>query len=265
MPGITFTRYSGPLTFIALSLCFGLLLPASGQESTTTSVPAASDPTPPAATPSTGEKPSDGNSGMYGGEFKCSDGYNPDTDPTLHPPDQNAKVRMLINAQAQKAHEEQLTAEKENGGPPERPTGEHKATGALPEKAEKKLDLPEKKEGAEKKEVAEKKGEDAKKNPSNDADSSKKKSDAAATAQFSPIKEALYLIGERKYQDSVTLLTNLLAKNGNNVDARYLLAITYVGLRKYPEATEQYNKVISLSPNSRQAALSIEGLKKISH
>src|SRR6185312_3312981 len=50
---------------------------------------------------------------MYGSTFKCSDGYNPDTDPTLHPAGQNPKVRMLVNAQAQQKHEEEVKAEKQ--------------------------------------------------------------------------------------------------------------------------------------------------------
>lgn len=213
---------------------------------------------PPITQPATEQPPAppppfkDGNAGMFQEKFKCTDGYDPDQDPSLHPPNQDSKVRMLINAQAQKEHEDQLAAQQAAGLAPAKVEAGGEQPGAA---GEQKNNAPTKEtpEKAKANERAEGKNTEAKAaNPA-----------SAVSSVMSPVQEALFLIQARKFQDSLSVLGPLVARNGNNLDARYLMAISYVALRKYPEAAEQYRKIIEMAPHSKQAALSVEGLKKI--
>lgn len=196
----------------------------------------------------------DGNAGMYQEKFKCSDGYDPDKDPALHPPNQDSKVRMLVNAQAQKEHEDQLQARQAAGAEPATKLDGGERS---PEADQKPGNPPTKETTAEKNKEKDKEKDG--KNPDG------KQSDRAAATStvMNPVQEALFLIQARKFHDSLSVLGPLVSRNGNNLDARYLMAISYVGIRKYAEAAEQYKKIIEMAPHSKQAALSVEGLKKI--
>ncbi|MBY0547384.1 MAG: hypothetical protein K2W95_08840 [Candidatus Obscuribacterales bacterium] len=199
----------------------------------------------------------DGNAGMFQEKFKCSDGYDPDRDPSLHPQNQDSKVRMQINAQAQKEHEDKLAAQQAAGAAT--PNTEAPAEGP-PSPVEQKNNAPIK-EAQEREKEKEKENERTAEGKSTDAKVARPASTASAV--MSPVQEALFLIQTRKFQDSLSVLGPVVSRNGTNLDARYLMAVSYVALRKYPEAAEQYRKIIEMAPHSKQAALSVEGLKKI--
>lgn len=242
------------------------------------SEPAASPPAasaPPESAPSAQESPpstptesppatSGGGSSKEGSEFKCTDGYDPDSDASLHPANQHPKVRMQINAEAQKAHEEALAEKARAAAEAKEKEAKEAALSGKDEKKENKDQAKNPSKENEKKDTAEKEKEKNKKDDVAKSDGAAKSAKASEEkANYSPIKEALYLMSEHKYEQSAAVLNGVIAKNANNIDARYLLAVTYVSMRKYQEATEQYNKVISIAPSSRQAELAQAGLKKI--
>ena len=233
-------------------------------EATPSTGGSSSEPTataPPASSPR--NQPPDGNSGMYGDNFKCSDGYNPDSDPSLHPPDQNAKVRMLINAQAQKEHEDRLAAQKQGSAEPMSAAEPNRTQTGLDKSGEGKPEAPASRDGTGKRNETTGRPDDNKTNEAEGRGLVKAPPAAASAAAVNPAREALYFIQLRKYADSLAILAPLVKKSNNNLDARYLLAVTYVGLRRYPEAIEQYKQIIALAPTSKQAILAADGLKKI--
>jgi hypothetical protein len=230
---------------------------------------------------------------IFDGKFKCTDGYDPDTDASLHAPNQDPRQRALINAEAQAAHEKALAEKGSEGAgsgastgststagttgeeskPAENKGGNEKKEGEKKEgekkegeKKEGEKKEGEKKEGekkeAEKKaaagkgEAAEKTGTDGKKEPTKDP----------PTPQANnPISMALYAMQSKKYQESVDILKALLVKETKNAQAHYLLAVNYVGMRRYSEAAEQYNLVLKLAAGDpKLSQMAADGLKRIS-
>jgi tetratricopeptide (TPR) repeat protein len=166
---------------------------------------------------------------------------------------------MLINAQAQKEHEDRIQAEKGGGGPSETAT-----TDSAKNNTDSRAENAQPKENQEKGKETAKEKQDSKNSDGKSSETAKKApSSGPSSNAMSPVQEALFLIQAKKYQDSLSVLSPIIGKNSNNLDARYLMAISYVAMRKYPEAAEQYKKIIEIAPNSKQAALSVEGLRKI--
>jgi cytochrome c-type biogenesis protein CcmH/NrfG len=79
------------------------------------------------------------------------------------------------------------------------------------------------------------------------------------------MKDAIFAMQTGKFADSVSLLNGLLAKDSKNLQAHYLLAVTYVNLRKYSEAAAQYKTVLQSAPNTPIGKLAADGLSKIPH
>jgi hypothetical protein len=228
------------------------------------------------------------------GKFKCSDGYDPDTDASLHPPNQNPRTRALVNAQAQDKHERDISGEASKA-----PEAEGKSDAAASGKPtavdDVKVDADKEKEKEKEKKDKDKEKKDKDKDRTQSgkkdktaegekdqkaeaekaaaektaAEKATKEKEAAAKADNNPLNKALFAMQTKKYQNSIDILNALLAKDANNAQAHYLLAVSYVQLRKYPEATEQYNIVMKLgkanpAANAQLSQRAEQGLKRIS-
>ena len=262
------------------------------------------------------------------GLFKCSDGYDPDTDASLHPPGQDPRTRQLVNAQAQASHEKKVEAEKaaESGKGKESGGGSDKieAIGSKDDKEDKKdekekdkdkdkdkdekdkdekdkdkdKDKKDDKETAEKKddkkedknddketaekkdnkkddkkdvkETAEKKDDkkDGKKDEKAEEKAEEKSKPASGTLDLAkastPMNRALYAIQNKHYQEGADLLNGVLKTNSKDAQAHYLLAVSYVGLRRYGDAKEQYHLVLQSAANPKLIDMAKSGLQRIS-
>lgn len=222
---------------------------------------------------------------IFDGKFKCTDGYDPDTDASLHPAGQDPRSRQLINAQAQEDHEKQIAEKKDGAGQASTPkAGETKpdtkaveGDKSVAEKKDPEKKDPEKK-GSEKKDPDKKetgakesdKKESDKKESKEAASSDKEKpkdGDAALNAEKAnnPLNRAVFAIQSKNYQHGMEILKGLLIANAKNAQAHYLLAVSLVGLRRYAEAVEHYNIVLKLAPGDpKLSQLASDGLKRIS-
>lgn len=136
-------------------------------------------------------------------------------------------------------------------------------------KVEEKKEDPKKAEEEKKAEAAKKAEEDKK------AEEEKKKEEEKKAAEdkkllenkeaYNPMKDAIFAMNTGKFNESLNLLTQVIAKDSKNWQAHYLLAVTYVNLRKYAEAATQYKKVMQFAANPRLAKLAADGLSKIPH
>ena len=209
---------------------------------------------------------------VFEGKFKCSDGYDPDTDASLHPAGQDYRVRQQVNAEAQFAHEKQVSG---GGVKPADIQNNPAASPANPtsKDADKKsIDVknPGDKKVSDKKADDKKDGDKMDGNPScKDGQDGKNEKDKAAAAAdtkeaLNPLNQAVFAIQSRRYQNAVDLLNDVIAKEAKNAQAHYLLAVSYVGMRRYPEATGEYNTVIKLSAaNLKLKDMAEQGLKRI--
>ncbi len=84
-----------------------------------------------------------------------------------------------------------------------------------------------------------------------------------AAKTLSPLEQASFAIQSKNFQNSIDLLSLVISKDGKNAQAHYLLAVSYVGVRRYSEAKEEYKIVIKLTPNSKVSQLAEQGLKKL--
>lgn len=66
-----------------------------------------------------------------------------------------------------------------------------------------------------------------------------------------------------QYDLAQTSFEKAIEVNSEDVNARYMYALVLVKQKKYAQAKEQYNKVISISPESKAAELSKQGIKLI--
>jgi tetratricopeptide (TPR) repeat protein len=122
-----------------------------------------------------------------------------------------------------------------------------------------------KKAEADKKAAAEKKAE-ADKKLAEEEERKKKEMALAKTQAYDPLKEALFEMNCQRYDSCVSKLSKLISTHPKHVQAHYLLAVTYVMMRKYPEAAAEYNHVLKMAPaNSELSKMATDGLKKISH
>lgn len=195
------------------------------------------------------------------GKFKCSDGYDPDTDASLHPPGQDPRSRELVNAQAQAEHEKKAAEQRgnEEGGASKTDAG---VRGDSAEKMDKALS-PEKKDGKE----PEKKEQDKKDEKKDDRKEDKSRSGTGnldMNKAASPMNRALFAIQSKNYQASADLLNTLLKSDVKNAQAHYLLAVSYVGLRRYGEARDQYNVVLKSAADPKLLDMARSGLQRIS-
>lgn len=118
---------------------------------------------------------------------------------------------------------------------------------------------------ADKKAADEKKAEaDQKKEEDKRAAAAADKKLLESKETYNPMRDAIFAMQTGKYSDSLNLLNQVLSKNKNDLQARYLLGVTYVMLRRYGDATAAYKQVMSSAPaNSQLAKLAAEGLSKI--
>jgi tetratricopeptide (TPR) repeat protein len=226
------------------------------------------------------DEPEEGKvSPMFKGEFKCSDGYDPDTDASLHPKGQDYRTRQLINEQERQKHEEQIQQNAEKN--PEKKSDEQsgrgeKSTNAVPDaKAEELKDKNKDDKDKEKKDKEKEKDKDKEKSEKKDDESEKKDKKAdekdpkkeeaqkALEEQKNPLNQAIFAIHSRNYSDSLKYLNVVLAKQPKHQQAHYLMAVTYVGLRKYDEAREQYNIIIKSNLDPKLVQMANLGLAKI--
>ena len=77
------------------------------------------------------------------------------------------------------------------------------------------------------------------------------------------LRDAVFKVTVRDYISSATQLQKLLVEEPDNAQAHYLLAVTYVWLRRFPDAVRQYNDVVRLQPKGDLAKLAISGLAKL--
>src|SRR5579883_1757553 len=161
-------------------------------------------------------------------DFKCSDGYDPDADPRLHPPGQDYRTRQIINAQEQQKHEKQI--EDANGGPVEKKpeatgSGTGSGSGQTPsaeplstpesDKDKKEKDKEDKDKSKDKKDSDKKAEKETDKDKEKDKEKEKEaaKSDASAkqlAEQKNPLNQAVFAIQSRKYDDSLKFLNLVL-------------------------------------------------------
>jgi hypothetical protein len=128
-----------------------------------------------------------------------------------------------------------------------------------PDDDKKKVD--EQKKAEEKKKEEEKLAEEKKKEEEK-AEKEKKKEEEQKVA-YDPLKDAMFDLNAKRYDEGIAILKKLLSTEPKNVHAHYILAVTYVMKRQYPLAAEQYKRVTELAPKSNIAKLAEEGLQKI--
>lgn len=85
-----------------------------------------------------------------------------------------------------------------------------------------------------------------------------------STQSYSALKDAMFDLNTKKYDQCLEKLNRILARNPNQPDAHYLRAVAYVMLRQYSNAANDYRKVVQLSPNSDLGRKAREGLRKLS-
>lgn len=198
------------------------------------------------------------------GKFKCSDGYDPDTDATLHPPGQDSRSREMVNAQAQAEHEKKVAQE---GGSASAGDGSAAKSESGPKTDEigktDKVAGPDKKD-AEKKDDKKDDKKDEKKDDKKDEKSKSNSSGLDLNKASNPMNRALFAIQSKNYQASVDLLSGILKSDVKNAQAHYLLAVSYVGLRRYVDAREQYGIVLKSAADPKLVDLAKNGLQRIS-
>lgn len=214
------------------------------------------------------------------GKFKCSDGYDPDTDPSLHPPGQSPQARAQVNAQAQAEHEKSV-ANKEPDQAPGSGGGKQDKKKSSDDKVDDKKESDKKdedkkddeKKDEDKKDDKDKKDKDKdKKDKDKDKDSDKKdknkdKSSSESSeskAAKNPLNQAIFAIQTKNYQSSISLLKTILEKSPKNAQAHYLLAVSYVGLRKYTDAAGEYETVLKNTSDPKLSELAKQGLQRVS-
>lgn len=77
------------------------------------------------------------------------------------------------------------------------------------------------------------------------------------------MQEALFQMNSGSFEACSETLTRLLARRPNDAQAHYLLAVTFVNLRRYDLATKHYQEVLKLSPQGKLSQLANSGLSKI--
>lgn len=87
---------------------------------------------------------------------------------------------------------------------------------------------------------------------------------ASAPIVSAAMKEVQSLMSAGDYKAAYVKLSSMLEKEPRNIMALYLRGVTEVMLHKYPEATNDYQTVMKLSPGSELASRAAEGLKKLS-
>lgn len=80
---------------------------------------------------------------------------------------------------------------------------------------------------------------------------------------YNPVKEAIFFLNAGQPQQAIAVLANVLKKNPANAEAHYLAAISFVGLRDYKMAADEYSVVLRLVPATPLAQMAVDGLKKI--
>lgn len=88
---------------------------------------------------------------------------------------------------------------------------------------------------------------------------------AAVDPSANDLKQAMFYLSSGDYQASVSALNTVLNRNPANAQAHYLLAVTYVHLRDYAQASTHYHQVMKLVPGQKLASLAADGLAKIEH
>ncbi len=85
----------------------------------------------------------------------------------------------------------------------------------------------------------------------------------AGSGNSASFKEVSFEMDSHNYQAAVDKLTAILQKDAHNSMALYLRGVNKVMLHKYPEAIEDYQTVIKISPGSELAMKAVSGLKKL--
>lgn len=86
-----------------------------------------------------------------------------------------------------------------------------------------------------------------------------------SATESTPIRQAMGLTNLRKYNESISKLKELDARQPNDPQIHYLLAVNYVLTRRYAEARSEYQLVERLAKGTDLAARAAEGIRKISN
>jgi hypothetical protein len=87
---------------------------------------------------------------------------------------------------------------------------------------------------------------------------------AAKIEKDSPMRRALNALQTGHYEEALAKLKALSTQNASDAQVHYLLAVTNVMLRRFPEASSQYKLAAKLAgPGSHLAELAEEGLRKL--
>jgi hypothetical protein len=115
------------------------------------------------------------------------------------------------------------------------------------------------------KETALEKKEEAKENETKKEETKKEEGlSAAKIEKDSPTRRALHALQTGHYEEALTKFKALSVQNAGDAQVHYLLAVTNVMLRKFPEASTQYKLAAKLAgPGSHLAELAEEGLRKL--
>lgn len=86
---------------------------------------------------------------------------------------------------------------------------------------------------------------------------------AAAKQEYSPIKDACFLISSGNPDKAIGILKSILEANPKNASAHYLFGVASVLCHRSAEAAEHYRQVIRLEPASQLSVRARAGLQKI--
>jgi TolA-binding protein len=80
-----------------------------------------------------------------------------------------------------------------------------------------------------------------------------------------PIRRALSALRLAKYDQALTMLSQILQSDPGNSQAHYLKAVAFVMTRHYSQAADEYRQCLKLNPATDIANRARAGLAKLSH
>ncbi len=86
---------------------------------------------------------------------------------------------------------------------------------------------------------------------------------APAPAPATPLRVALGFMQAGNYNDALCKLDQIIAKEPNNAQAHYLLAVSYASSKKYDQAEREYKKAHELTSDPKLKQMALLGLQKI--
>lgn len=84
-----------------------------------------------------------------------------------------------------------------------------------------------------------------------------------AAGPYNPLQEAIFLMNNGQHQEAITALAKILKARPGWAEAHYVTAVTFVAMRQYKHAADEYNLVLRLVPTTPLAQMALQGLQKI--